>query len=639
MGLVLVVMGLLTAVAGAFAPANGDVGDPPVVTAEPPTGCNGVLPTPGSENTTKRLDPDYPSSFEPGGLVGFVIDYPVTQGDVDGRETFVITDCVFVNEGAVAKYTVSFVPNTTSFQLRFAVPIPADTELGAQFCNYAKTTAAPSASPASNRKAGPSCFTVGGGLRVEKRSGTAQGPLLGGAAFSVACSPATALPPTIITGLSSPSQSNPDSTVSASGTSASGTVAINGPSGTPCTVTETEAPAGYQLDSTPRNLVIPIGDSQTVTVFVNQQMGDLVITKTTTGGTGTFTFDVDCSGSAFDQTTTITGSGSVTIEDIPVGTECTVTEQRHNQFSGFSVPADGKVTIGSAAASVAFTNTAKPTGIALDKKVNGADHATAGTALIVHAGDELSYTVTVTNTGTVPVTIESLADTLRSDLAATCEQGTGSTLAPGSSFECSYDRTAGATETNTASVGVVDDLGRASSAEDSTFVQVIRPAIAIVKTAGTVSVTPGDVVTFTYVVTNAGDTTLFDVVVTDDVLGTVGTVARLGADESTTFTKAQTVTAGTPRRNVGTATGTDLLGTKVSASSTAEIAIVLGLVLEQPQQVDELPRTGAPIGVATIAGLALLVLGGALVGGARWLAGEEGQVLRKIADQRAVRAR
>ena len=883
-GAVLIVLGLLTAIGGAFTPANGDEGDVPVVTPETPTGCNGVLPTPGSENTTKRLDADYPSNFDPGGLVGFVIDYPVDPADVAGRETFVITDCVFVNGVAVAKYSVSFVPNTTDFQLRFAVPIAPNTPLGAQFCNYAKTTAAPSESQASNRKAGPACFTVGGGLRIEKRSGSAQGPLLGGASFTVVCSPTVSLPPTIITGLSSPSQLNPDGTVSASGTSATGSVAINGPSGTPCTVTETEAPAGYELDPTPRNLVIPIGTSQTVNVFVNLQLGDLVITKTTSGGTGTFTFNVDCDNNAFDQTKTITDSGSVTIEDIPVGTNCTVTEQAdddfsstsdpadgevtiasgentvaftntrrtgdlvvtktttggsgtfsfhvecdgddfdqsftitnngsktisgiptgtsctftedadvlfdstsnpangqveiatgqntvafanvrrtgdlvitkattggsgtftfnvdcdgeafdqtvsitnsgsktisgiptgtsctvteddHSQFSGFSVPADGKVTIavgdntvaftntrntgslvitkvanggsatftfevdcdgedfdqtvtivgsgtetiigiptgtdctvterasplfttvsvpadgevtiGASAATVAFTNTAKPTSIALDKKVNGGDHATAGAALVVHAGDDLDYTVTITNTGDVPVSIEALVDTLQANLAASCDQGIGSTLDPGDSFECDYTRTAGDTETNTAMVEAVDRLERESTASDSTFVQVIRPGISIVKTAGNVNVTPGDVVTFSYLVTNTGDTTLFDIVVTDDVLGGIGTVARLGAGESATLTKAQTITASTPVRNVGTAVGADMLGKKVSASSAAEISIVLGLVLEQPQQVAELPRTGAPIGWAALAGLALLLLGGLLVGGAHWMA-------------------
>src|SRR5207248_9206078 len=120
------------------------------------------------------------------------------------------------------------VPNSTPFQLHFSVSIPADTALGTQFCNYAKTTQSPSASQSSNRKAGPACFTVGGALRIEKRSGSVTGPLLPGASFSVVCRPTVTVPPTVITGLD-PSQTNPDGSVSATGVAGAGTIAVNGP--------------------------------------------------------------------------------------------------------------------------------------------------------------------------------------------------------------------------------------------------------------------------------------------------------------------------------------------------------------------------------------------------------------------------
>ena len=865
-GAVLIVFGVLAAIVGVTTPAAGLEPGVPVVTLEDGVnGCNGVLPTPGSENTTKRLDPDFPSNFDPGGIVGFIIDYPVDPADVAGRETFVITDCVFVDDEAVAKYSVSFVPNTEEFQLRFAVPIAPDTPLGAQFCNYAKTTAAPSESQASNRKAGPACFTVGGALRIEKRSGSTTGPLLAGASFTVVCSPTVAQPATIITGLSNPSHTNPDGTVSASGTSA-GSIAITGPSGTPCTVTETAAPPGYQVDPTPRNLVIPIGTSQTINIFVNRQLGNLVISKTTNGGTGTFTFHVncdgsefdqdkeitgsgtatitgipagtsctvseethalftsvsvpangtvtiaagdntvsftntrrtaslvvektttggsgtfeftvDCDGSAFDQTFTITDSGSKTISGIPTGTSCTVTEKPdplftssstpangtvtvgndgatvsftnrrnvgnlvitktavggtgtftfdvdcdgtgfdqavtiegsgsrtisgiptgtscvvternnplfspvvvpnngtvtiaagdntvaftntrntgslviektttggtgtftfdvdcdgtdHDQsvtisgtgsktisgipttssctvterpdplFTSSSTPANGTVTIGASPVTVAFTNTAKPTGISLDKKVNGADHGTAGDALVVHAGDQLTYTVVITNTGQVPVSIVSLADSLEANFAASCPQGVGSMLAAGASFTCTYKATAGASATNVASVVAVDGLDRRSSASDQTHVKVIHPAIAISKTADLPSVSENGTVTFSYLVTNTGDTPLKDVTVTDDVLGGIGIIGDLAPGASVTLTRSQTVTASSPTRNIGTATGVDMLGAKVSASDPADISIVLGVLIE-------LPRTGSSVGLLTVTGAAL-VLGG-----------------------------
>ncbi|MGH9283743.1 MAG: hypothetical protein ACRD0S_12510, partial [Acidimicrobiales bacterium] len=112
-GAALLVLGVLAAVVGVTTPAAGlEPAVPEVVLQDSVSGCNGVLPTPSSENTTKRLDPDYPSNFDPGGVVGFIIDYPVDPSDVSGWTTFVITDCVFVDDDAVAKYLVSFVPNT-----------------------------------------------------------------------------------------------------------------------------------------------------------------------------------------------------------------------------------------------------------------------------------------------------------------------------------------------------------------------------------------------------------------------------------------------------------------------------------------------------------------------------------------------
>jgi hypothetical protein len=52
-------------------------------------GCNGVVSTPGSENTDKRL---IAGSLEPGGTATFEISYPVDPEDVAGREQFEITD-------------------------------------------------------------------------------------------------------------------------------------------------------------------------------------------------------------------------------------------------------------------------------------------------------------------------------------------------------------------------------------------------------------------------------------------------------------------------------------------------------------------------------------------------------------------
>ena len=102
-----------------------------------------------------------------------------------------------------------------------------------------------------------------------------------------------------------------------------------------------------------------------------------------------------------------------------------------------------------------------------------------------------------------------------------------------------------------------------------------NPAIDIVKTVNPVSGEPGDTVTYTYKVTNTGDTTLFDVSVDDDVIGHIGDIAVLEPGDTVTLTKDYVLPANPPTiTNVGTATGTDELGTSVSATDDAVVTIV-----------------------------------------------------------------
>jgi hypothetical protein len=256
-------LGLMVSATAAFA-APAVVEQQPTVTGPvTPNGCNGVLPTPGSENTDKVL---VGGDMMPGGTAEFEISYPVDAGDVG--EDFSITDCVYVDSDptdavppvALAKYFIDFVPNNTAYKLTYTVDIPAGTAIGADFCNYAKTTGSPSTSSASNRKAGPACFNVGGSLRVEKRAGSATGDLLPGATFEVDCDADAAVPPVVVSGLDE------------DGVATTGEIAINGPEGTVCEVTETAAPDGYELaEDASHTLTIPRGDTASVDVFVNTE--------------------------------------------------------------------------------------------------------------------------------------------------------------------------------------------------------------------------------------------------------------------------------------------------------------------------------------------------------------------------------
>jgi uncharacterized repeat protein (TIGR01451 family) len=334
--------------------------------------------------------------------------------------------------------------------------------------------------------------------------------------------------------------------------------------------------------------------------------------------TASFDFDVlDAQGVVVDTATIAFSADQTTGSAVVAGlAPGTYTVHEVADSSGqWATQADQTVTIAlpDCAGSVAFNNTPNPVGISLDKKLNGADHATSGDALLVHSGDALTYDVVVTNTGLVPVTITSLTDTLRDPgFDGTCTQGIGSVLEPGDSFTCTYAMTAAGDATNVASVIGIDGLDREVTAHDSTFVDVINPAIQVVKTVDDDSPDVGQTVTYTYVVTNTGDTTLSAVTVVDDVLGAIGTIDTLAPGASATLTKSVVVSIDTPSRNVALATGTDVLGKQVTDDDDATIAVtaVLGVVEVQPLL--ELPRTGMAIGGILLLGFALLLGGLAL---------------------------
>jgi len=158
---------------------------------------------------------------------------------------------------------------------------------------------------------------------------------------------------------------------------------------------------------------------------------------------------------------------------------------------------------------------------------------------------------------------------------------------------------------NTVTVTGTGPLGDDVSDKASHTTAVLHPAISIVKTANPESVSVSGSVTYTFVVTNTGDTVLHGVEVTDDILGAIGIVSELAPGESVTLAKTVDVDASTPPTNVGTVTGTDVLGQTVTDSDDATITVVLAEVLALP----ELPRTGSPLQAETRAAITLIEVG------------------------------
>ena len=146
------------------------------------------------------------------------------------------------------------------------------------------------------------------------------------------------------------------------------------------------------------------------------------------------------------------------------------------------------------------------------------------------AGDTITYTFKVTNTGNVTLNPVTVADAKVGPV--TCPSGA---LAPGASVDCTaaayaltqadvnagkVDNAATATGTAPSGTKVTDD--------DSTSTPIAAgPSITLVKTAGAIVDTDGngddkgDTITYTFKVTNTGNVTLNPVKVTDLKVGTV----------------------------------------------------------------------------------------------------------------------
>jgi archaellum component FlaG (FlaF/FlaG flagellin family) len=117
--------------------------------------------------------------------------------------------------------------------------------------------------------------------------------------------------------------------------------------------------------------------------------------------------------------------------------------------------------------------------------------------------------------------------------------------------------------------------GGSAHASARSATRVLRPKLTISVSPDPASGSPGDSVTYTYLVRNTGDATLTNLTVTDDQLGAVGTVPQLAPGHSITLTMTRTLSAKHVWvTNTGTVTGSDPSGDHVTASDQASVTIV-----------------------------------------------------------------
>ncbi|HEX3530446.1 MAG TPA: hypothetical protein VH988_25575 [Thermoanaerobaculia bacterium] len=262
---------------------------------------------------------------------------------------------------------------------------------------------------------------------------------------------------------------------------------------------------------------------------------------------------------AAGESMTCTGSGTATA--------C----QYSNTGTAFGTPATGSPVT---AQSTSWYFGATSPAIQIKKNTNG-QHVTAAPGPTINAGSAVTWTYVVTNSG--DVALSNVAVTDDQHVAVSCPK---STLQPGESMTCTGSGTAVSGQYHNVGTATGQTLcGSVVSASDGSWYygQAQQPGITIQKSTNGQCVTAapgptihiGSAVTWTYKVTNTGQTALSNVHVSDDK-GVAVTCPKstLAAGESMTCTGSGTATA-CQYSNTGTAFGTPATGSPVTAQSTS----------------------------------------------------------------------
>ena len=211
--------------------------------------------------------------------------------------------------------------------------------------------------------------------------------------------------------------------------------------------------------------------------------------------------------------------------------------------------------------------------ISIEKATNGAD-ADAPFGPFIPIGGTVTWTYVVTNTGNTRLSEIDVAD--NRDVAITCP---GTELAPGESMRCTASGIAADGEyANVGSVTAVDPFGTSVSDDDPSHYFGATAGIDIEKAvnledadeAPGVFIPVGDDVTWTYVVTNTGNSVLTGITVADDELGDITCPADTLSPQASMECTAQSGTAAAgPYENLATATGVNGLGQTAQDSDPA----------------------------------------------------------------------
>ena len=240
-----------------------------------------------------------------------------------------------------------------------------------------------------------------------------------------------------------------------------------------------------------------------------------------------------------------------------------------------TVTATGVDPLGGETGTVTATDTANvdviDPGIVVDKTTSTPTIGVGGLA---------SYAYAVTNGGDVPLANVTVTDDKCSPVVFGSGDTNGNSLLDvGETWTYSCSTNLAADTTNTATATGFDVNGDPVTATDTATVDVIHPGIVVDKTTSTPSIGVGGIATYSYAVTNGGDTPLRNVTVTDDkcspvVFGSGDTNGDSLLDVAETWTYSCSIVLTVDTTNTATATGFDVNGVPVTDTDTADVDVV-----------------------------------------------------------------
>ena len=212
---------------------------------------------------------------------------------------------------------------------------------------------------------------------------------------------------------------------------------------------------------------------------------------------------------------------------------------------------------------------------------------------VIHSGDEVVWRIVVTNNSDDFLTAIQVQDDNGHDYGAPFDLGVGE------SQVFTYTTAPSSDTVNLVSASGMDALGNTVSDSATADVQVLNPAIEIVKTASVATVPASDPVQWTLTVYNRGDATLYDVTVADSNGKQFGPTTLTAADGDDAGGNDQVIWTYTTYpiedvTNQATASGVDALGMTVTDEDMASVQVTAGGDEDPPEEGGDADGDGTP---------------------------------------------